>query len=117
MTMSRSDYMTDDCHKVPSDQAASLAAYRWYYSQLVGRSTIDHVVRIIGADALMASTHTHFNDIPLERWLRVAPGTPLAIYFSALGDYPTPAGLVCVAKTAARLWVEEQTSKNKGPKE
>lgn len=117
MTISRSDYIADDCHKVPSDQAARLAAYRRYYSQLVGRSTIDHVVRIIGADALMASTHTHFNDIPMKHWNIAIKALPIAMDFTALGDYATVSGLVSVAKTAARQWVEEQTSKDKGTKE
>lgn len=117
MIMSRSDYMADDCHKVPGDLAASLAAHRRYYSQLVGQSTINHVVRIIGADALMASTHRHFIDIPMRRWDIAIASLPLAMPFTALGDHATKAGLVCVAKEAASQWVEEQTGKNKGTEE
>lgn len=117
MTLTRSDCIADNCHKVPSDRAASLAVYRRYYSQLVGRSTINHVVRIIGADALMASTHTRFNDIPMKHWDIAIKALPIAVNFTVLGDYATEAGLVSVAKEAARQWVEEQTGKNKGTEE
>lgn len=117
MIMTRSDYMADGCHKVPSDQAAGSSAHRRYYSQLVGRSTIDHVVRTIGADALLSSADRHFNDIPLRLWYAAIKGLPCAKRFAELGDYATEAGLVCVAKEAALQWVEEQTSKNKGTEE
>ena len=117
MTMTRSDYLADDCHKVPSDRNASLAVHRRYYSQLVGRSTINHVVRIIGTDALLASTDRHFNDIPLWLWYAAIKGLPIAINFTLLGDYATEVGLVCVAKEAAQQWVDGQTSKNKGSEE
>ena len=117
MTLARSDYTADNCHKVPSNRANQLAVHRRYYGQLVGQSTINHVVRIIGADALMASTHTHFNDIPMKHWDIAIKALPIAMSFTALGDYATEAGLVSVAKEAARQWVEEQTGKNKGPEE
>ncbi len=114
MTMSRSQYMS----VLPgADRSTAAALHRQYYAQLVNGSTIACVVRMIGADALLASTDPHFNDIPLKLWHQVGPVVPIAMSFTALGDYATVSGLVSVAKTAARQWVDEQTSKNKGTEE
>ena len=83
----------------------SLEAHRTYYGQFVSPRTIAVVVSVIGAERLLGSTDPHFNDIPLKVWDALAP-IPLAVSFLSLGDFPTPAGSVCVAKEAARQFVE-----------
>ena len=100
-------------------------AHRRYYAQLVNNRTIAQVVAHIGVTRLLASADPHYNDIPLADWDRLCgyeminygyargdmtqtrpPVFPLAASFESLGDYPTQAGLVCVAKEAARQYVE-----------
>lgn len=100
-----------------ADRSTAAALHRQYYAQLVNSYTIACVVNLIGADVLLASTKPHFNDIPLQRWHRVGPIAPTAMSFTALGDYATEAGLVCVAKEAARQWVEAQSTEITGAKE
>lgn len=114
MIMSREQYLG----ALPgTDRSTAVTMHRQYYAQLVNESTIAHVVRAIGAVALRASTDLHFNDIPLQRWYMASRIMHIARRFEELGDYATEAGLVCVAKEAARQWVNEQTDKNKGTKE
>lgn len=92
-------------------------AYRTYYSQFVNNSIKKRVLWVIALDALLKSTDRHFNDISLERWDNVfcliAP-SDVAAKMHELGDYPTPAGLVCVAKEAARQIIEDEAKKSEG---
>lgn len=82
-------------------------SHRRYYSQFVTPAVIAQVAACIGADKLRASRDPHFNDIPLHRWDILAQNLgPLGASFQALGDYATLGGLVCVAKEAARQFVE-----------
>jgi hypothetical protein len=91
----------------PHDKNASSRAHRRYYAQLVSPSVIARVVGAIGADTLRASTCEHFNDIPLALWDAIACTLgPLPVSFDSLGDFATPGGLVCVAKEAARQYLE-----------
>lgn len=78
--------------------------HRAYYSQFVTPLMVDKVAIEIGHERIMASTDKHLNDIPLSDWddLRITP----AKSFEDLGDIPTSAGLVCVAKEAARQYKE-----------
>jgi len=84
------------------------AAHRRYYGQFVNQRTIDYVVRAIGSDALLASTDPHFNDIPLDKWDRLVIFLPLAASLRDAGDYMTLGGGVCIAKEAARQYVESK---------
>ena len=97
------------------------ATHQEYYDQFVSQATINYVVSRIGSETLLASTNKHFNDIPLVRWDNLVlplantfksvrwdnltSVLPLAITFKSAGDWATPAGLVCVAKAAARQYV------------
>lgn len=81
------------------------ATHQEYYDQFVSQATINYVVSRIGSETLLASTDKHFNDIPLARWDNLTSHLPLAITFKAAGDWPTLAGLICVAKAAARQYV------------
>lgn len=97
--MTRKDYLSasrDEAH----------VAHRRYYGQFVDQRTITAVVREIGADKLLASTDPHFNDIPLARWDRLVDFLPLAASLRDAGDYLTLGGGVCIAKEAARQYVE-----------
>jgi len=104
----RHDYM----HGNLGDKELAWASHRRFYAQFVNDRTIDYVVRWIGGDALLASNDPYLNDVrTLARWDNCARGgMPTAIKFSDVGDYPTLGGLVCVAKEAARQWIERQAA-------
>lgn len=84
------------------------SAHRRYYAQFVSPAVVSRVVSAIGADELRQSCDPHFNDISLHRWDAVARNLgPLPVSFASLGDFTTLGGLVCVAKEAARQYVEK----------
>jgi hypothetical protein len=97
--MTRDEYMQQSRDNGP-------VAHRAYYGQFVNHNTIKQVVRHIGADRIKASTNPHFNDIPLEEWDNLTKFLIIAKPFKSVGDYTTLAGLVCVAKEAARQFKE-----------
>lgn len=101
--MTRQEYLS-----FAADREAAQAAHRRYYGQFVNQRTIDYVVRAIGSDALLASTDPHFNDIPLSKWDNLVPRLPLAASLRDAGDYMTLCGGVCIAKEAARQYVESK---------
>ena len=75
-----------------------------YYAQFVTPAVTHTVLRQIGRDAIMESTDPHFNDIRLSKWDALFPLVPanVATKIRECGDYPTLAGMVCLAKEAAR---------------
>ena len=95
----RSEYMTDS-------RVDGKKAYRKYYGQFVNPSTRARVVNAIGKEALLASTDPHMNDIPLIKWDRLVPALPGSAGFAKAGDYYTLANGVCLAKEAARQYLE-----------
>ena len=97
----RAEYMADS-------QVDGPAAHRKYYGQFVTEGTIARVVSGIGREALLASKDPHMNDIPLHRWDRLVPRLPGSGGFAKAGDYYTLAHGVCLAKEAARQWLEAQ---------
>lgn len=97
--MTRDEYMQQSRDNGP-------AAHRAYYGQFVNQNTINQVVRHIGAQRIKNSTNPHFNDIPLKEWDNLSNFLLLARSFKSVGDYATLAGLVCVAKEAARQFKE-----------
>ena len=100
--MTRDQYMAAYSGKTEQER---LKLHQDYYAQLVSRSTVLRVVSAIGRERLLKSTNKWLNDIPLHEWDRVGITLPLARPFKALGDYATKAGLVCVAKEAARQFI------------
>ncbi len=93
-------------------------AHREYYGQFVDQSTINRVCRSIGKGRIKASTDPHFNDIPLGTWDRLGiNSTTLQAKMKALGDYPTAAGLVCIAKEAARQIAETPKPQQAPPRQ
>lgn len=100
--MTRKEYMSAD--------RKDGKAHRAYYAQFVTPGTKARVLAVIGRAGLLASKDASFNDIPLPRWYWVCPRlipVELNKAMRAAGDYPTPAGLVCIAKEAAQQIVEE----------
>ncbi len=100
-----------------ADYLAHKATHREYYSQFVTPYVKQTVIRAIGKSAILASTDEHFNDIPLSKWdaiigwsdfSRVPLATDLGsgAALRACGDYPTPAGIVCIMKEAAKQFKE-----------
>lgn len=86
-------------------------SHRDYYSQFVTNGTRAIVLSVVGKKALVGSTDEHLNDIPLSTWdgigqLIIHTPSDLRIRMEAAGDYCTAAGLVCIAKEAARQMVE-----------
>ena len=84
---------------------------REYYAQFVNEGTKRIIRDTIGEDAILQSTDPHLNDIPLARWdsvgmsaLRTADRNE---QMRECGDYMTLAGLVCIAKEAARQIQDE----------
>jgi hypothetical protein len=81
-------------------------AHRTYYGQFVNPNTIARVVNAIGKERLLKSTNPHFNDIPLAKWDLLVPALPGSGGFTKAGDFYTLRGGVCLAKEAARQFVE-----------
>lgn len=84
-------------------------AYRRYYAQFVSVDMVNAVEKRIGLSRLLASTDPHLNDIPLNEWdrldsLLVSYGTNHRL--KQHGDFITMAGVVCIAKEAARQAIE-----------
>ena len=86
---SRKDFMTGVCD------------FETYYGQMVTKRIVEAVVSIIGADRILKSKDDHLNDIPLKEWDRVGYSIGIQCHWPA-GDSCSMAGLVCVAKNAAR---------------
>ena len=86
-------------------------AHREYYAQFVDGGVVARVRAGIGARRIRASKDPHLNDIPLGMWDRIFVPVPHRINESmrAQGDYPTIAGMVCIAKEAAHQIVEGAT--------
>lgn len=95
----REEYMKDS-------KTNGKAAHRKYFGQFVTAGTVATVVRAIGKEKLLASTNEHFNDIPLRLWDRLTPRLSGSEGFAKAGDYYTLANGVCLAKEAARQFVE-----------
>lgn len=95
------------------------AAHRRYYAQFVTPAVTAAVLRQISEAALRGSTDPHLNDIPLSRWDALEP-TMRRLCLSRMGDVNGEVRIaggsrsiawslsdaVCIAKEAARQWVE-----------
>ena len=107
MTYTRAEYMNDSRQRGPE----ATAAHRRYFGQFVTPGTIARVLSAIGKDRLTASTDPHLNDIPLKLWDQLTPQLPGSAGFAKAGDYYTLANGVCLAKEAARQWLDSQEPK------
>lgn len=103
--------------------------HREYYAQFVTEDIKQKVLAKIGRKAILSSTDPYFNDIGLAEWDALfgvhngRMGSDIKPRCSAevdrlmreMGDYPTLAGLVCIAKEAARQIKEQAaTESNQG---
>ena len=85
------------------DYLAGKISHEAYYGGLVCGGVIRIVRQHFSRQELEGSTCPHLNDLPLCRWDHAARCLPdLSSRFAQYGDYPTPAGLVCLLKAAAR---------------
>ena len=100
----RAEYMAES-------QLDGPAAHRKYFGQFVTPQTIARVVAHIGMGRLLDSTDPHMNDIPLHRWDELVPQLPGSGGFARAGGYYTRANGVCLAKEAARQWLEQEKAK------
>ena len=81
--------------------------HQQYYAQLVNNRVIN-IVSKLSKKQLIEGKDQHFNNIPLQYWDKMLTPVPFEIAnkMRELGDYPTPAGVVCILKEAARQIVE-----------
>ncbi len=113
ITYSRKNYMDGDV-----DHAT-------YYGQFATPEVVAYVIDRVGADRLLKSTDEHMNDIPLRIWDRLNP----PIDFKALSEsnysttgtpgstkiYYSLSDVVCISKTAARMWVAQEVAATREP--
>jgi hypothetical protein len=93
------EYMLDN-------EIDAIAAHRKYFGQFVTQRTIDRVLSVIGHDQLIKSTDRHMNDINLSLWDSIVSYLPGSGGFKKVGDYYTNSHGVCLAKEAARQYLE-----------
>jgi lysophospholipid acyltransferase (LPLAT)-like uncharacterized protein len=95
-TYTRQQYLNKEC------------THSQYYSQFVNKGVIQRVQRFSEKD-LMEGKNQDFNNIPLQWWDKVMIPVPFEIVqkMKELGDYPTPAGVVCILKEAAKQIVDQ----------
>lgn len=89
--------------KTRKDYLDGKCTHAEYYAQFVTPGITARVSSRIGIERLKQSTDQHLNDIPLGTWDNLFDGAPMEVTkrLRECGDYPTKAGLVCIAKTAA----------------
>ena len=105
--MTRNEYMTQYTGKSREEQRA---LHRAYYAQFVNERTISYVVRVIGADRLLRARDEHLNNIPLGKWDAMVSSLPVAAPMKDFGDYYTLGNCVCIAKEAARQYIERHAT-------
>ena len=93
MKHTRQQYLNNEC------------THREYYAQFVTPDYIEYVVSRIGAKEIMETTGEHLNSISLKKWdMLNAPNCKQQLIEA--GDNLTLAGKVCMAKEAARQFIE-----------
>lgn len=97
------DKLTDGVY----DGSKGADLHHAYFSQYVNKWHIETVLQRIGADKLLASRDFHLNDIPLKMWDDLPMTAHIATKAKEFGDNTSLSTKVCVYKTAARIWLEE----------
>src|SRR5438045_2384312 len=95
----RQDYLDKKC------------THRQYYAQFVDDRVKERVLSVFSKEQLIASFQQdkHFNTsiTPLGKWDTAGfEPFPIATNMKELGDYLTPAGIVCILKEAAEQIIE-----------
>ncbi|MEQ8237973.1 MAG: hypothetical protein RIA69_02115 [Cyclobacteriaceae bacterium] len=82
--------------------------FREYYSQFVNEQFIKRVVSTIGHNQLIkAKDSDHLNDIPLRLWDAIGAPADTREKMKLCGDFLSLAGCVCIAKEAARQYLDK----------
>lgn len=93
MKYTRQQYLNSEC------------THREYYAQFITPDYIEYIVSRIGAKQLMEATDENLNSISLKKWdMLNSPNCKQQLIEA--GDYLTLAGKVCMAKEAARQFIE-----------
>ena len=100
-----SDTTTLITRKAYLDRCGEPGAFRAYYAQFVDDAVTASVARNIGLERIAASDDEHLNDVPLRLWDQCLVSSTAAAKLRECGDYLTQAGVVCIAKEAARQMV------------
>ncbi len=122
--ITRKEYMTKPEGRTPWHKAnvaermqyrrEDRARHREYYGQFVTDGFIKSVAGQIGRARLLTSTDEHLNDIPLRAWDHVYIGHHILRQIgeaNGTGCY-SPSDCVCVAKEAARQFIEQHTQED-----
>jgi len=92
---SRADYLSGKC------------THRQYYAQFVTTDYVKTIVKYIGSAKLLSSTDESLNDISLHIWDMAPTSHGTSGKMKELGDVLTLAGSVCIAKEAAKQYIDE----------
>ena len=117
--MTRANYMEE--YSLAWAQGGAKAAtevHRTYYAQYVNGPIISIVVSHIGAAKLLASKDPDFNDIPVGCWDKLEPFMKhhsLALT-KKLKDYWSLTQSVCIAKEAARTYIQDKATATQNPR-
>lgn len=88
------------------DYISNKVTHSEYYAQFVDPYIKHAVLEYVGRHKIMSSKDESFNDIPLNTWDCIfnygGYGSHIIKLLLACGDCPSPAGMVCIAKEAAR---------------
>ena len=83
-----------------------VCSHREYYAQYVTEGLKKQVLFNIPISELEKSKDEHLNDVELKRWDNVPMPYSVSTQMKENGDYLTQAGIVCIAKEAARQILE-----------
>lgn len=97
-TFTRKEYMDHKC------------THREYYGQYVSDSLKARVKDDIGLKRLIKSKDEYLNDIPLKLWDNIPMPYSVQDAMKKNGDFLTQAGIVCIAKEAARQVIEYENN-------
>lgn len=99
--------------KTRADYNSGKVSHREYYRQFVDEALKQGLLRGMGLEEIINSKDAHFNDIPLYVWdcLPCVRTAEITANLIACGDFPSLAGLCCIAKEGARQLLEENNAK------
>jgi hypothetical protein len=95
--------------KTRREYIQGLMSHREYYGQFVGEELKQGLLFELGKEAIVNATDDQFNNIRLITWdtLYCTRAGAITDRLVACGDFPSMAGLLCIAKEGARQLREE----------
>ena len=90
--------------------------HREYYAQFVDKQLKRDMTKFVSYELILSSEKENFNDIPLRRWdaaWSVVSTLRNKEKMKTVGDFLTPAGIVCILKEAARQIKEENLARKR----